>query len=62
MSGVFYQQTGRVSKVSDLLYINVAALPNRKALRYTIAHELVHLKYRHLQHGAKFDAYVEDLI
>ena len=59
MYGVFYEQQHN-EKTIDLLYLNVKALPNRKALTYTIVHELVHCKHPDMKHGRQFDRIVED--
>ena len=63
MFGVFFEENSAPGyQVADLLFLNVGGHPSRKALKYTIVHELVHLKHPRWKHGKKFNDLVESYI
>jgi hypothetical protein len=59
--GVLYDNEDD-NTVADLLFINIAKLPNSEAIVYQIIHELVHKKHPQLKHGKGFDKIVGDLM
>jgi hypothetical protein len=59
--GVLYDNDGD-NRIADMLFLNVAKLPNSRAIVYSIIHELVHKKYPKLKHGKQFDDKVNNLM
>jgi predicted metal-dependent hydrolase len=53
--GVSYMQ-------HNLVFINVKKIPDEKALDDTIAHELVHLRFKYLSHGRRFNKLVRQVL
>lgn len=46
----------------NTVFINVKKIPDEKALDDTIAHELVHLRFKYLSHGKRFNKLVRQVI
>ena len=46
----------------NTVFINVKKIPDEKALDDTIAHELVHLRFKYLSHGRRFNKLVRQVI
>ena len=46
----------------NVVFINVKKIPDEKALDDTIAHELVHLRFKYLSHGRRFNKMVRQVL
>jgi predicted metal-dependent hydrolase len=54
-----YDHWGLYIFADDLLYINLKIHTDENGLRNTITHELIHKKFKRLEHGPKFNAIVD---
>jgi hypothetical protein len=43
---------------SNLVFINVRKIPDEKTLENTIVHELIHMRFKYLSHGKRFNKLV----
>lgn len=43
---------------SNLIFINVRKIPDKKILENTIVHELIHMRFPYLAHGKRFNKLV----
>jgi predicted metal-dependent hydrolase len=53
---------GYFHKTKNIIFINVDLIPNRKKLKYVLAHELTHKKFPNDRHGVKFEKKIYDLM
>src|SRR5438132_1241306 len=51
-----YRYYGVIYPEHGLIFLNVRKAESRPDLRYTIAHECVHLRFPYLKHSSKFRA------
>lgn len=53
---------GQTWKQYDVIFIHLYEHDDRRELKDTIAHELIHLKYKQLDHGRKFTLLVKKVL
>jgi hypothetical protein len=57
-----YKYYGVSYLLHNLVFINVKKIPDEKALDETIAHELIHLRFKYLSHGRRFNKLVRQVL
>jgi hypothetical protein len=50
-----YKYLGVSYILDNVVFINVRKIPDEKALENTIVHELIHMRFRYLSHGKRFN-------
>lgn len=57
-----YRYYGVAYTSSNMIFINVRKIPNKRALEETIAHEMVHIRFPYLSHGRRFYQLVQQVL